>query len=522
MMAYVTSGMVQGVDGELVTVQTDISDGLPVFHMIGSLSNEVKEAKERVRTALKNTGFRLPPRRISVNLSPADIRKTGTFFDLPIAVALFVAMGLLPTGVVEEVLFLGELALDGTLLPLPGVLPILKKALDRDYHVCIVPVKNFKEASLLDGMEAKGFSSLKEVFAYLKNKNQKEEGTVQRGETEKDSLSPVEETLEKGKETGPDFQDVKGQILAKRALEIAVAGYHNLFLDGPPGTGKSMLAACVPGIMPEMTMEEKIETTMIYSVRGLLKDGFYLVDSRPCRMPTPAATMTGMFGGGINLKPGEVSLAHNGVLFLDEFLEYKKEMIEMFRIPLERHQITQIRNNRSLTFPADFLFIVAANSCPCGYYPDRQRCRCSISEIRKYQNKLSGPILDRMDLFVRCEAVPYHVLTGDREEEPSETVRKRVQKAWNRQRERFPGGKLCFNGRMSAKDTVEFCCIDQDGDRVMKKAFETFRMSGRAYYRVLRVARTIADLEGEEKIREEHLREALMFRNASLGIRTQI
>ncbi|MCD8020384.1 MAG: YifB family Mg chelatase-like AAA ATPase [Clostridiales bacterium] len=575
MVAEVVSGMVQGIQGELITVQTDISDGLPVFYMIGHLSAEVKEAKERVRTALKNTGFHLPPKRVSVNLAPADIRKNGTYFDLAIAVGLFTAMGIIAADTYEGVIFLGELALDGTLSSLNGVLSILKTAVESGYGKCIVPSDNMEEASLLSGLEVVACRDLNSVLTYLTGTGEVSDGieissadeeicldgengsstqemiiekengfTTQEStiEQENDSLDSeivlgkdvifpqvnigggigtlsVESTsLEKESEK-VDLSDIKGQEMAKRALEIAVAGYHNLFLDGPPGAGKSMLASCVPGIMPEMTRDEMIDTTMIYSVRGMLKKGFPLVEDRPFRAPSPSATVAGMFGGGNIPKPGEISLAHHGVLFLDEFPEFKRELIEMFRIPLEEHQITQVRNGKNVTFPADFIMIAAANPCPCGYYPDRKYCHCSNYQIANYQSKLSGPVLDRLDHFVRCDKLSYHTLTGDKKGEPSAAVRKRIRRVWDRQRERYGCSDVHFNGRMRQKEVEKYCALDRSSQTLMENIFETFRLTGRSYYKILKVGRTIADLEGSVNIKEEHLREALLFRRTSPVVR---
>ncbi len=506
MVAEVMSGMVQGVQGEVITVQVDISDGLPVFCMIGHLSPEVKEARERVRTALKNTGFRLPPRRISVNLAPADLKKSGTCFDLAIAAGVFAAMGLLLPERIRGLFFLGELALDGSVSPLTGVLPILAAARRAGFTRCIVPAGNMEEALLLEGMECLGFWYLKEVFRFLSG----EEATFL---TERD----IPGTRREGDavpEALPDLAQVRGQQMAKRALEIAVSGYHNLFLDGPPGAGKSMLASCVPGIMPKMSREEMIETTMLYSVKGLLKDGLGLVERRPFRAPSLSVTMAGMFGGGSVPGPGEISLAHHGVLFLDEFSEFRRELIEMFRVPLEEHQITQIRGGRSVVFPADFMLIAAANPCPCGYYPDRRYCRCSPGKIADYQNRLSGPILDRLDLFVRCDPVSYAMISGEEQEpgEPSEKVRERICRVWELQGERFRGSGIRFNGRMRQREVEKYCVLDKDSEKLLRQVFDSMRLTGRSYYRILKVGRTIADMEQSSSIREEHVREALMYR----------
>lgn len=510
MVAEVLSGMIQGIQGELVVVQTDISDGLPVFNMIGHLSAETKEAKERVRTALKNTGFHLPPRRISVNLAPADLRKTGSRYDLAIAIGLFSAMGLLPEEKIRGIVFLGELALDGAISPLTGVLPILKCAFESGCRRCIIPAENVEEASILNGMEIRGFHTLKEVFLFLSGEEPEHVYLAA------DREDFVADRVEERDWEIPDLSEVKGQQVAKRALEIAVAGCHNLFLDGPPGAGKSMLASCVPGLMPDMSREEMMECTMIYSVRGLLGEGRSIVTRRPFRTPSCSATAAGIFGGGQNPRPGEVTLAHHGVLFLDEFPEFKKEVIEMFRIPLEEHHVVQTRNGRTVTFPADFVLIAAANPCPCGHYPDRGACTCTWNQIAAYQSRLSGPVLDRLDLFVRCDKISYQALTGEPEGESSAVVKERISRVWKLQEERLGSG-IRFNGRMRQKDIEIYCGLDGGSRRLMEKVFDSLRLTGRSYHRLLKTARTIADLDGEENIRLEHLQEALLYRRASFA-----
>lgn len=538
MVAEVWSGTVRGIQGELITVQADISDGLPLFGMTGHLSSEVKEAKDRVRTALKNTGYHLPPKRVSVNLAPADMRKSGACYDFAIAVGILTAMSVIPGEAVRGILFLGELALDGMLSPVTGVLAILQAAYRAGCRTCAVPRGNAREASLLPGMRVLAFSNLREAVDHLSGRQEEDgegtqrvEGSVrpQTGESEKKqakntaaweaeegarSVTKDREQEEK-EQAGPDLSEVKGQQMAKRALEIAVAGGHNLFLDGPPGAGKSMLAACTPGIMPEMSREEQIDATVIYSVKGLLRDDFSLVRKRPFRAPSSSVTIAGMFGGGGNPRPGEVTLAHHGVLFLDEFPEFKKELIEMFRVVLEEHKITQIRNGRTVTFPADFIFIAAANPCPCGYYPDRRYCRCTPRQVLNYQSRLSGPILDRLDLFVRCDKVSYAMMAEEKKAESSAVVRERIRRVWELQKERFARKEYLFNGRMPAKDVERYCVLDGDSRALLKEIFDRLQLTGRSYHRILKVSRTIADLEESEEIREEHVREALLFRRTS-------
>ena len=502
----VMSGMVVGVEGQLVKIQTDISDGLPVFTMIGHLSNEVREARDRVRTALKNCGCLLPARRISVNLAPGDTRKYGTWFDLAIAVSLLTAMGHLPLAATARYFFLGELSLDGRMTPSSGILPIVREAVLQGHRRFIVPEGNGEEAALIEDAIVYAFSNLQEVIEFLTG-------------AKRDPVAGIPEDGQDGQRSGKldtDFRDIHGQAMARRAMEIAAAGFHNVFLTGPPGMGKSMLAAALPGILPEMTLEERIETSMIYSVKGLLKDGFALIKQRPFRAPSLGVSQAGMFGGGAVPSPGEVSLAHHGVLFIDEFNEHSRSMTEMLRIPLENHAINLVRHERTLTFPADFLLVAAANPCPCGYYPDRTRCRCMEYQIQNYQSRLSGPIMDRMDIFVRCDEVSFFDLTGRGEEESSASIRRRVEVARAMQMERRSSETSYYNGRMTTSDVQRFCRLTKAGSRMMEEAFVRLRLTGRSYYKLLKTARTIADLDQSGDIKDDHLMEAICYRQIQI------
>lgn len=523
MVAEVFSAMIQGIEGQIVKIQVDISNGLPNFNMIGYLSNEVRESKERVRTALNNIGVFLPPKRISVNFAPADFRKSGTSFDIGVAVAILLAMNLIPETYIKDTLFIGELSLNGQICPVSGVLPIVVAAAKKGMTRCVVAWENIEEAAFVEQVEVVGFDNLGELYSYLKHgytidmdSGEISESTLvyQKSTRRKEWKEPRTDIAAYERES--DFSEVRGQTMAKRAMEIAAAGYHNLMLGGPPGVGKSMLASCIAGIMPQMTIEEMIETTMIYSAKGLLKDGFSLIDKRPFRSPSLAVTQAGMFGGGTIPQPGEISLAHHGILFLDEFPEHKREIIEMLRVPLENHQISVVRKEQTLLFPADFLFVSCMNPCPCGYYP-MNRCHCTQRQITKYQNKISGPILDRMDLFVRCEEVGYDVLISDVKEECSADIRKRVMKAWEAQKERFVQSNTLFNGRMNKNEVERYCKLDEEGQQLMKEAFSVFQLTGRSYFKILKVARTIADLEGSSDIKSRHIEEALYFRQREKG-----
>lgn len=499
MYSCIRSGLVHGVEGKMINVEADVSDGLPVFSLVGLLSSEVKEAGERVRNALKNSGFPMQPKHVTVNLSPADIKKAGSGFDLAIAAAVLCAYGYMPAEECGEFLFLGELGLDGMVKPVTGVLPIVDAARKQGITRCIVPCANLGEARLVEKVTVMGAESLKAVTAFFMQGEPlcSEYGVPAGGE---------EESL-------LDFADIKGQMALKRAVTIAAAGMHNVLIGGPPGAGKSMIAKRLPTILPDLTYSESMELTKVYSVAGLLTRSGGLIKKRPFRAPHHTVSEKALIGGGTTPKPGEVSLAHCGVLFLDEFPEFKRHVMEALRQPLEDRIATVSRVNGTYTFPAGFFLAAAMNMCPCGYYPDTNRCRCTEYARRGYLNKISRPILDRMDIQLLIEPTRYEDLLSDTSEEPdSAQIRRTVERAHAVQHKRYRNENILFNTQLDGKLLHRFCRLDAESREILRSAHERMGLSARAHVRVLRVARTIADLEDADWIRREHLLEALSYR----------
>ena len=502
MFSTVLSATLRGLCVEFVHVEADTSNGLPMFHMVGYLSSEVKEAGERVKTAIRNSGIVIPTKKIVVNLSPANIRKKGAMYDLPIAVAILASIGEVNLQESEEILMVGELSLDGGIKHVPGVLPIVMEAKKKGCKTCIVPKENQKEASLVDGVEVIGVETLWEVCQIL----QGEKKSLQRENDFQEAYGAIE------KENRVDYSEVRGQRMAKRAAEIAVAGNHNMLMIGPPGAGKSMIAKRIPTILPPLTKEESMELSMIYSIVGELDQRSPLISERPFREVHHSVTKAALIGGGHVPRPGEISLAHKGVLFLDEIAEFQKPVLELLRQPIEDHQIRILRERGEYLFPAEFLLVAAMNPCPCGNYPDRNKCLCTTSQIHKYLGKISQPLLDRIDLCVDVEKVNYEDLQNGQVEESSAEIRDRVCRAREVQKERYREKGILTNSQLLAKDIEKYCQLGVQEEKFMRQAFERMNLTARTYYKVLCVARTIADLEEAEEISLVHLREALSYR----------
>lgn len=503
MFAKINSFGLDGIKGYGVTVETDIGGGLPSISVVGLPDEAVREAVERVKSAVRNSGFRMSPHKVTVNLSPADTRKTGAMYDLPIALGMLYATEQFVCDDIGDFGFLGELSLDGKIKSVRGILPIIISALDLRCKKVIIPKANALEASYIEGVDVYAFDTLRDVVEFLSGER---------------NVSPYPKfdinDFREGNKYVEDFSLVKGQFAAKRALEIAAAGAHNIIMIGPPGGGKTMLARCLPTILPDMTVEEALETTKIHSVAGILDERKGIIINRPFRAPHHTGSKIALTGGGVNARPGEISLAHNGVLFLDELPEYSRDTLEILRQPLEDKTITISRAQRTVEYPANFMLVASMNPCPCGNYGSKtHECVCTPAQIARYMSKLSGPLMDRIDLHIEVDNVTYGDLSSKERGETSAEIKKRVDAARQIQLKRFEGKGIYSNSQMNNRMVAEYCKLDAESERILKMSFERLGMSARAYNRILKVARTIADLENNEDISGANIAEAIGYRS---------
>jgi magnesium chelatase family protein len=509
MLSKLTSSAVLGIEAYPVEIETDLGSNLPGFVMVGLPDNAVRESRERVESAIKNSGLYFPLKRITVNLAPADIKKEGSAFDLPIALGILAADGQLAEPDFSRTAVLGELSLDGSLRPVRGSLPIAVAMRDAGFRRLVLPLQNAREAAIVEGIEVYPVENLRQACDFFGGRTALEPHRVDLKRIFSDSS--VYQV---------DFSDVKGQDHVKRALEVAAAGGHNILMIGPPGSGKTMLARRLPTILPRMSLEEALETTKIHSVAGLLPSGSALVATRPFRTPHHTISDAGLIGGGAHPRPGEVSLAHHGVLFLDELPEFNKNVLEVMRQPLEDGRVTISRAAMSLTFPASFMLAAAMNPCPCGYYTDpNHECNCSPPSIQRYMSRVSGPLLDRIDIHIEVPALKYQDLSRREPGEGSAAIQSRVDRARDLQLERYRQRKNVFcNAHMQSREIRQHCSIEQDSEELLRSAINKFGLSARAYDRILKVSRTIADLEGAEAIGPDHIAEAIQYRSLDRNV----
>ena len=499
MFSSVLSADVRGIYGVPILVETDISDGLPGLTMVGYLTSAVKESADRVKTAMKNTGISLPPKKITINLSPADTKKEGTGFDLAIAVSMLCSLGMFPAESVDDMLFLGELGLDGAVKPIRGVLPMVEMAKDRGCKACILPKENLAEGQIVKGITCIGVSNLRETMRHIMEKYVPEE---------RDDLIPQEHEKEV-----PDFSKIRGQDGVKRAAKIAAAGRHNLLMIGPPGSGKTMIARCIPTILPPMSEEECFEVTKIYSVCGLLSNGGTLIKERPFRAPHHTISVAAMVGGGRKVMPGEVSLSNHGCLFLYEITELPRNVLESLRQPLEDGKVQISRVNGTDIFPANTMLVAAMNPCRCGYYPDMNKCRCTSRDLSRHITKISMPFVDRMDLCVEVPRVAFDQLTTKESGQTSKQLREEVVCAHEMQKERYQGTGYRFNADVKGADTEEYFRVGKKEQQLLSDAFESLHLTARSYHKILKVARTVADLDGKQDVERGHILQAICYRN---------
>ncbi len=509
MLAKVFSASTSGIEGYPIEIEADISRGLPQVSIVGLPDTSVKESKDRVRAAIKNSGFEFPVKRLTINLAPADTKKEGSAYDLPIALGILAAAKKIDKERLKEFIILGELSLDGKIKPIKGIISMVIGVRNSRRSI-IVPEENAQEAAVVSSSQVYGFNSLSQAASFLNGE---------------DGYDPVKvnphKEFKKQSQYDIDLSDVKGQVFVKRALEVAVAGNHNIHLIGPPGSGKTMLAKRIPGILPPLTLEEALQTTKLYSISGLLSVNQALIATRPFRSPHHTTSNIALVGGGSTPKPGEVSLAHHGVLFLDELPEFSRSVLESLRQPIEDGMVTISRAAGSITFPSRFMLVCAMNPCPCGFFTHPTKaCRCSPYRVEQYRSKISGPLLDRLDIHIEVPPINYKELSSEPVGENSAVVRKRVEKARKIQQKRLRKDKLFANAHMGHRQIKANCVLDKDSKNLLKMAIEELGLSARAYDKILKVSRTIADLDGKKDINSEHISEAIQYRSLDRNIIT--